>query len=361
MNFSSLFRLSLFLGVFGAMALSNAVVPVLTNITEDPALQGAVYSAYFFGAFLMVFPAGWISDKLGRAPLMKIGLLGTAAAAVLLWLSYPDPTAAVLLRFLEGLLTGMFVSSAMALVNSGKDHKKLAGGFVALMNVGMVAGLVVSGGIAAVQIYAGVLLFGVLTGAAGLLSLGLNDDDTFSPAVSTAAHIWKIAVYHKWLWFAMLIFCGTTGVVISMYPELSGFSAEMNGIITALMSVATAICVYTASRMRFSDSLSVVRTSGILLALSVPVVLLNPVGMIFVGALFGVITVAVLNYIAQTRQPQGVMNGLFNMTQYAGMAALPFAAGLLVLPVGYLGVFAITAVLNVLAGLLVVKCPCYVR
>ncbi|MDU9377060.1 hypothetical protein McpSp1_17050 [Methanocorpusculaceae archaeon Sp1] len=343
------------------MALSNAVVPVLTDITEDPALQGAVYSAYFFGAFLMVFPAGWMSDRFGRTPLVRAGLFGTFAAAVLLWLSYPDPTAAVLLRFLEGLFTGMFVSAAMAFVNSGKDHKRLAGGFVALMNLGMVAGLVVSGGIASVQIYAGVLLFGILTGAAGLLSLGLKDDATFSPAVSSAAKIWNIAVYHKWLWFAMMIFCGTTGVVISMYPELSGFTAEMNGIITALMSVATAICVYTASRMRFSDSLSIIRTAGILLALSVPVVLLHPVGMILVGAVFGVITVAVLNYIAETKQPQGVMNGLFNMTQYAGMAALPFAAGILVLPIGYLGVFAATAVLNVLAGLLVVKCPCYVR
>ncbi len=361
MYLKNLYRTSLFLGVFAAMALSNAVVPVLTSITQDPALQGAVYSAYFFGAFFMVFPAGWMSDKFGRTPLVRVGLFGTFAAAVLLWLSYPDPTAAIVLRFVEGLFTGIFVSSAMAFVNSAGDHKRLAGTFIALLNVGLVAGLVVSGGVAAIQTYAGVLLFGVLAGVAGLISLGLRDDAAFSPEILTAAKIQDIAVYHKWLWFAMMVFCGTTGVVISVYPELSGFTAEMNGIVTALMSVATAVCVYTVSRMQFADSLAVVRVAGVLLALSVPVVLIHPIGMIFVGAVFGVITVAVLNYIAETGQPQGVMNGLFNTTQYAGMAVLPFAAGMLVVPAGYLGVFAATAALNVLAGLLVVRCPCYAK
>ena len=152
MKLQIIFRISLFLGAFATMALSNAVVPVLNSIASDPAIQGAVYSAYFLGAFLMVFPAGWMSDRVGRTPLVRAGLCGTLIAAAVLWLSYPDPTAAVLLRFAEGLFTGMFVSAAMAFVNSAADHRKLAGGFVALMNIGMVAGLVVSGWLAAWQV-----------------------------------------------------------------------------------------------------------------------------------------------------------------------------------------------------------------
>lgn len=164
----------------------------------------------------------------------------------------------------------------------------------------------------------------------------------------------KIAAYHKWLWVAMLIFCGTTGVVLSLYPEFSGLSANANGMITALVSVATAAAVYGVSRMRFARlTLSIVRLAGVLLAVSVPLILLTPIGMVCVGALFGVITVAVLNYIAETNQPQGVMNGMLNTTQYAGMAILPFAAGMLILPAGYAFVFVLTAGLNVLAGLLV--------
>ncbi len=361
MKLQTIFRMSLFLGAFAAMALSNAVVPVLNSIAPDPGMQGAVYSAYFLGAFLMVFPAGMLSDRFGRTPLVRIGLFGTLVSAVVLWISYPDPAAAVALRFAEGLFTGMFVSAAMAFVNSAADHRRLAGGFVALMNVGMVAGLVVSGWLASVQAYAGVLVFGILTGAAGLLSLGLADDAPAQENVLPFAAVKDIAVYHKWLWAALFVSCGTTGVVISAYPELSGASADVNGVVTALMSVATAVFVYATSRMRPADSHSVMQVAGILLAVSVPVVLVNPVGMIFVGAVFGVITAAVLNYLAETKKPQGVMNGMFNMTQYAGMAALPFAAGLLVLPAGYAVVFLIVAVLNAAAGLLVVRCPCYVR
>ena len=55
----------------------------------------------------------------------------TFAAAVVLWVFYPDPT----------------------VVNSAEDHRRLTGGFVALMNMGMVACLVVSGWLAAVQEY----------------------------------------------------------------------------------------------------------------------------------------------------------------------------------------------------------------
>lgn len=361
MNLRTLSLTSLYLGAFATMALSNAVVPVLNEITPDPVLQGAVYSAYFLGAFIMVFPAGWLADRFGRPPLAGVGLWGTVAAAVLLWVSYPDPAAAVLLRLVEGLFTGMFVSAAMAFVNSAEDHKRLAGGFVALMNVGMVAGLAVSGWLAVLHPYAGVLVFGAGTAVAGCLSFGLRDEPAFTPTAMRVGKLKEIAAYHKWLWFAMLIFCGTTGVVISLYPEFSGLAADANGVITAVMSVATAGTVYGISRMRFADSLSILRLAGVLLAVSVPLVLLTPVGMICVGALFGVITVAVLNYIAETGQPQGVMNGMLNTTQYAGMAVLPFAAGILVLPAGYPGVFVLTAGLSVIAGLLVVRCPCYVK
>ncbi len=348
-------------GAVMTMALSNAVVPVLNQITPDAVLQGAVYSAYFLGAFLIVVPAGWLSDKIGRRPLIRTGLLGTAAAAVILWITYPDPAAAVLLRFAEGLCTGMFVAAAMALVNSEENHKRLSGEFVALMNIGMVAGLILSGWGAAFHPYAGVAVFGAGTILAAVLSLGAREGTRTTGEVLRAAEIGGVIISHLWLWFAMFVFCGATGVVISLYPGFSGFSADVTGMITALMSVATAGCVYAASRFSFFDSLSILRIAGVTMALAVPAVILTPLGMIGVGAVFGVITVAILNYIAETGLPQGVMNGLFTMTQYAGMAFLPFGAGILLTAAGYLPVFLTTAVLSLAAGLLVVRCPCYVR
>lgn len=348
-------------GALMTMALSNAVVPVLNQIASDAVLQGAVYSAYFLGAFLMVVPAGWLSDKIGRRPLIRAGLAGTAAAAVLLWVTYPEPAAAVLLRCVEGVCTGMFVAAAMAQVNSAREHKRLSGEFVALMNIGMVAGLILSGWGAAWHPYAGVVVFGAGVVLAAVLSLGIRETAREDSGVLRATEVGGVIFSHVWLWFAMFSFCGATGVVISLYPDLSGFSADGTGMITALMSIATAVCVYAASRFSYFDSLSILRTAGVVMALSVPVVLITPLGMISVGAVFGVITVAILNYLAETRLPQGVMNGLFTMTQYAGMAFLPFGAGLLLTAAGYLPVFFVTAALVLAAGLLVVRCPCYVR
>lgn len=352
--------LALYVGVFASMALSNAVVPILSIITPDPGMQGAVFAAYFLGAFFMVFPAGWISDTVGRPPLIKLGLLGTCVSGLLIWFFPGDPLFTVSLRFLEGLFTGMFVSSALSYVNSEADHKKLSGMYIALLNVGLVAGLVIPGLLAAYHPYAGVLVFSVLSGCAFFTGIFFRDHADFVSLRIPIRTILSITQYHKWLWVTLFVFAGATGVVTSMYPEMSGYSAEISGIVTALMSLATAVCVYAAAQLALSDSLGVIRKTALLLAVSIPLVLLTPFGMIIVGGVFGVISAAVLNYIAVTPHPQGVMNGLFTTMQYAGMAALPFVTGLLVTPLGYPWVFVSVGILVLAGGLLIVRCPCYV-
>jgi MFS family permease len=52
---------TLFSGSFFVMALSNAIVPVLPVYTGSSSLQGAIYAAYFLGAFLSTLPAGIFS------------------------------------------------------------------------------------------------------------------------------------------------------------------------------------------------------------------------------------------------------------------------------------------------------------
>ena len=42
-------KITLLLGVFSAMAFSNALVPVLADIAPDASIQGFLYAAYFFG------------------------------------------------------------------------------------------------------------------------------------------------------------------------------------------------------------------------------------------------------------------------------------------------------------------------
>lgn len=66
------------------MALSNAIVPVLPEYASGmPALQGIIFSAYFFGAFLMVIPAGVLGDRYGRAHFITAGLVLTLVSGAL--------------------------------------------------------------------------------------------------------------------------------------------------------------------------------------------------------------------------------------------------------------------------------------
>lgn len=353
-------KAALYLGGFSTMALSNAVVPILSDMTTDSALQGAVYSAYFLGAFLMVFTAGWLSDKIGRAPLIKIGLAGTFLSAIIFWFTYPEIYSAVVLRFAEGVFTGIFVSAALSFVNSQEDHKKLSGVYVALLNLGMVAGLVLTGFTSSIHAYSGVLIFGIITGVAAVFSVFFKDAKISEGSVGVSK-IFSISKYHLWLWIGICIFTGTTGVVTSMYPEMSGYSPEITGIITALMSIATAVSIYIASRTKYFSGLKSVRLCAAVLAVSVPLSWLTPFGMILLGIVYGFICVAVMNYIAETGEPQGVMNGLYYTVQYAGMALLPFLFGFAVLYCGYLPVFIVVGGLCLACGLLIVRCRCYIR
>ncbi len=357
MNFSS--RLTLYLGAFSTMALSNAVVPILPGITADVSAQGLLYAAYFLGAFLTVLPAGRLSDKTGRTPLIRIGLAGTFIVSVLLYLVYPDLWLSVLLRGLEGIFTGIFGAAALACVNSEPDHLRLSGIYIALLNIGMVAGLIITGFLTSLHPYAGILLFGLLTGAAALLSLRFHDA-RFTPASLSLQKIIQVSAYHFWLWLGILLFTGATGIIISTYPALSGYSAGITGLLTAFMSLATAAAVFLASRCTFNNPLAILRLAAVCLALTVPLVIYSPLGLILAGAVYGLINAAAMDYIATTTQPQGVMNGLFLLTQYGGMSLMPVIAGFLIPSLGYLPVFLLTGLAIVIGGLTIVRCPCYI-
>lgn len=113
---------SLFSGIFVALALSNALVPVLPAYTAGSAVQGAIYSAYFLGAFLTTLPGGLLSDRYGQIPMIRLGLIITLFSGILLSSSlatYP----VILLRFGEGVGAGILIAASMSHVNSLPDHQ----------------------------------------------------------------------------------------------------------------------------------------------------------------------------------------------------------------------------------------------
>lgn len=137
-------RFPVFFGIFAVMALSNAIVPVLPRFAEGAAAQGALYSAYFLGAFLLTLPAGILADRWGPVPVIQAGLAVTLISGLFMLV----PSLAPMLlagRLLEGFGAGLFVASGLAWVNARPDHERDSGIFIALMNIGLVTGLVASG------------------------------------------------------------------------------------------------------------------------------------------------------------------------------------------------------------------------
>ena len=163
----------LYFGVFGLMALSNAIVPVLPLIAAGPAVQGIIYSAYFLGALVSTLPTGLLCDRFGETFFIRSGLLLTVLSGIFLLMASSSPFSLVIARVIEGIGAGLLVASALSWLNRQPDHQKMTGYFMALLNAGLVIGLIGGGGVASIVGVpdAGLMLFLILTAIPFLASL----------------------------------------------------------------------------------------------------------------------------------------------------------------------------------------------
>jgi MFS family permease len=350
-------RLSLFFGIFAVMALSNAIVPVLPSYAGSSALQAAIYSAYFLGAFLSTLPGGILSDRFGRVPIMRIGLAITVTSGLMLSVLVM-PFSVIVARFIEGVGGGFFVAAAMSYVNSLPDHEKKSGYFMALLNAGLVIGLVFSGWLAA-QIpnpSAGILVFAGLSLIPAVASFFVHEPAAITSPGNHNALISLVKEY-RWLWYSAVILIGITGVVTSLYPKFSGYSPDSVGIWISLMSIATIAGVLVASRLSLPPVLTI-RWSAILMVIAVMVSYFSPLGFVMIGTGAGVVMIAQLNFLAKVKDNQGVAMGLFSTTSYLGMAALPFIAGLIADSTGFFYAFCATALCAGTVFFTIGQCDC---
>ena len=350
-------RLSLFFGIFAVMALSNAIVPVLPAYAGSSALQGTIYAAYFLGAFLSTLPGGILSDRYGRVPIMRIGLAITVASGLLLSVVV-SPFPVIIARFIEGVGGGFFVAGAMSYVNSLPDHEKKSGYFMALLNAGLVIGLVFSGWLASYlpNPSAGILLFAGISLIPAGASFFVHEP---APVTSPGNHnaLIPLVKEYRWLWYSAMILIGITGVVTSLYPKFSGYSTESVGIWISLMSVATIAGVLVASRLSLPP-VPTIRWSAILMVIAVMVSYFSPLGFVMIGIGAGVVMIAQMAFLAQVKDHQGIAMGLFSTTTYLGMAALPFIAGLIADSTGFFYAFCATALFAFTVFLTIGRCDC---
>ncbi|MBQ3684297.1 MAG: MFS transporter [Methanomicrobium sp.] len=333
-------------GAFAVMAMSNAVVPVLNLLAKDsPQIQGIIYSAYFLGAFLTVLPAGMISDRVGRTLPIHAGLILTVIAGIaMILLTNPYMIAAA--RFAEGIGAGLFVASALAWINEQEEHKKISGYYFACINLGFLSSLVLTGYFSGYSLMTGVLIFTVLATLALMLSLGtirrnlaaaVKTDAADKPKLSEIA---EIILGFLVLFFSVAVLSGTTGVVISIYPGFSGISALAAGILIGLMDIGTITGSLCASRRAGRDLRFEIPAGALIIAALVLILMFIPAGntgsliaagvlFIGIGAAYGTVTIAQVDYLSKTKYGQGAVLGIYNLFGYAGMAFMPFAAGIL--------------------------------
>jgi MFS family permease len=360
-------RLPVFLGIFAVMALSNAIVPVLPRFAEGAAAQGALYSSYFLGAFLLTLPAGILSDRWGPVPVIRAGLLVTLISGILMLFPSLGPVI-IMGRLLEGFGAGLFVASALAWVNARPDHARESGIFLALMNTGLVIGLVISGIVIefSAMPVAGIMLFTALSVvplAASLFMRNGGPAETRQPAEVTggfAGNLARIIRDDFWLWVSSVILVGITGVVTALYPEFTGETAANLGLEIAAMNIATVIAVLLISRLRFPP-VTTLRIAALLMAVAVFATFVSPLGFILVGAVAGVVMVAQLAFLAQAETQQGIAMGLWSTMGYAGMTLLPFIAGVIAEQTTFFFAFAFSAVLAVVVAGTIGRCSCRLR
>jgi len=333
----------LFLGVFAVMALSNSIVPVLPAYSRDPAFQGAVYAAYFLGAFLMTLPSGILSDRYGPLAFVRAGLFLTFASGILMSLT-TSPFILVPARLLEGIGAGIFVASALSYVNAMPGHRRESGIYMALLNAGLVTGLFLAGWLDTVTSHpaAGIILFTLLSAVPAGVSLAAPETSSGQQSRKPCS-VLPLVRDNCGIWYSSVILIGITGVAVSLYPEYSLLSPALVGFWTAAMSISTIAALILTSKATWPP-VPVIRASAILMGAGVLLTLVSPLGFLVLGWVAGMVIAAQLAALSGGHE-QGTVMGLFSTSGYLGMTVLPFAAGLAARIAGYPAAFLLTAVL----------------
>ena len=342
--------ITLYIGIFSVMALSNAIVPDLTSYASGTALQGQVYSAYFLGAFLLTLPVGILSDRWGQIYFVRAGLLLTIVSGILLIMD-TSVYMTLFARLIEGIGAGLFIASAMSYVNSRPDHKRSSGLFLALLNIGLIAGLIVSGMAirASGHRSAGVWIFLLVSIIPLVISILVPFDVKKAklPVTRDVPVLQNLAYNLKkyfWMWFSSMVLIGITGAVTALYPQFSGNSPETIGLQIAAMNGATAIAILLVSQMKFTP-IPTIRIAAIFSAAAVMASYVTSWAFLVIGAFVGIIMVAQLAFLADAGPEQGTFMGLFNTSSYLGMTIIPFFVAFIAELMGFLTAFLITAFL----------------
>jgi hypothetical protein len=233
----------------------------------------------------------------------------------------------------------------MASVNSEAEHEKLSGYFLALLNAGLVIGLIASGLLAARLGVsgAGIFLFTAFALVPMIASLAVREARGPPVGHDTAALCALLGRY-RWVLYSSVVLIGITGVATSLYPAFSGAPADIVGLWIAAMSIATIAAVLVVSRIPF-NAVRVILASSIMMAAGAILSYFTPAGFLVLGATAGAVMIAQMDLLSRAHGHQGIAMGLFSTASYLGMAALPLLTGFVAEGAGFFPAFAVAALL----------------
>jgi MFS family permease len=120
------------LGLFVDLIGVGAIVPVRAIYARDMgatmAELGMMASGFLLGQFLFQLPGGWLSDRIGRKPLLVMGVT-VAGIISFLFLLNDAPWYFIALRFIEGAAGGAIIPAANAYVIDSVPAKERGAAF----------------------------------------------------------------------------------------------------------------------------------------------------------------------------------------------------------------------------------------
>ncbi|WP_408009496.1 MFS transporter [Pseudalkalibacillus sp. A8] len=350
--------LLLMVNLFIIMVGIGLVIPILPYYVEAFNATGRdlglLVASFAFMQFLLAPVWGRLSDRIGRKPLITLGMFGFAAAEFIfafatdLWMLYAS-------RILAGTFGSAIMPTAMAYVadvTSEEDRGKGMGLLGAAMALGIVIGPGIGGWLAEIKLSLPFLVAGIAGSSAAILSVFMLKE-TLSPETMEEAKNEEKMNQFKRMWIALkspvgflLILVFVMSFALANFTSIFGFYALKRygydpaevGIIVAVTGVIGAVAQGTlVGRLtkRFGDDRVVTGSlllSGIGFILMVfafnYVTVMLTVSIFFLGN--SVLRPALNSFISKLAgKQQGTIMGLNNSFLSLGNAVGPVLAGFL--------------------------------
>lgn len=365
----------------------SMVAPILPlygrTFGVNDTLIGLIVSAYPIARLMTNTPAGRLADRFGRKPFLLGGMCFTAVASVVCGIAPNYPTL-LLGRFLEGIGSALFITSAQATVadistpdNRGRMMSTFQGSFLLGSTAGPTVGGLIAGAAGARGVFFVYAVMALL--ALGWANLRRNTIPSFqresatiqqeatSPRRASPFAAWKYLSDASFVAICMLTlaqFFTRTGTRTTALPLLGAdryhLGEQAIGGILTLVTLGNLVCVPLAGWM--VDNLgrkAAIVPSTMLSGISIVCFILSPNVIFFTlsAILFGVSTgvagPAPSAYVADLAQGKGIgaRLGVYRSFGDIGFILGPVCLGIVSDHAGYNPALAINAAIIIATGI----------